>query len=230
MSGKPDRIFASPELNLVLPCKGLTPGNAQAINRLFLFQIDDHPLRMQRIAFSCKFLSKVRTAFPKRIGIAIHQHGITALCTAIARDAAAWQHIAIGIADFITKSCVTCEVVFAARIAPTAFGIPIPCLDREFCILTISDRPPSRRCYLIQNFFGKGLVDSDHRNVVHASAQCFQWNNMVKSVLRSDIDVHRLPLKHTYAANEYTGQTGEDRLGHRGIAFGFLRTDCRPKS
>jgi hypothetical protein len=84
MSGKPDRIFASPELNLVLPCKGLTPGNAQAINRLFLFQIDDHPLRMQRIAFSCKFLSKVRTAFPKRIGIAIHQHGITALCTAIA--------------------------------------------------------------------------------------------------------------------------------------------------
>jgi hypothetical protein len=32
------------------------------------------------------------------------------------------------------------------------------------------------------------------------------WNDMVKSLLRSDIDVHRLPLKQTYAANEYTGQ------------------------
>ncbi len=164
---------ANPVLHFEISCIRLGPVDADCIHVFFLVERHDDPLRVKRIVLSGEFFAEIGIALPVRLRVAIIQaREAIELRAAVPREAAVAQLVAIGMPDhFFRRSRVADEVSFAARIAPLALRIPMPCLHEQVRILPVTHHSPARRQHFLNLVRAKEHVGSVARHAIHSRAQ-----------------------------------------------------------
>src|SRR5580692_9272972 len=74
----PGTSLAGPKLHTIALRVRLGPGNPDRVDFLCAAQIDERPLRIERIVFTSEGACQIRIALPIGIGIAIRKNGIVA--------------------------------------------------------------------------------------------------------------------------------------------------------
>src|SRR5208282_2852395 len=103
----------------------------------------------------------------------------------------------------------TREIALAGRITPASLGVPVPSLDRQFGILAVRYRLPSRGKRDLQREWQQILVDGLRGNAVDAGAQSFARDEVVGGVR----DVNRDGL----GGGEETQDRDEGKNGGRNL-------------
>src|SRR6267142_2984273 len=98
------------------------PGNAGSAYWLFSLEVDDHPLRMERVTFAGEPPGEVRIAFPitkiRALYRAITTGGETSVGQCVGQD----------VFDWFLQLSATREISTAVRrIAPCSIFRPVPC-------------------------------------------------------------------------------------------------------
>src|SRR5260221_14017794 len=119
-------VFAGPVLHLVGGGVWRGPGHANGIHFLLFSEIDDDPLRVQRIIFAGESLSEVWIAFPIRVQVSGVQAGeAVELCAAVAGVSGMLQGIAIRWpVHFLRRRSVAWGVSLPPGITPSPFRVP----------------------------------------------------------------------------------------------------------
>src|SRR5579872_3714730 len=126
-----DGIISSPVLHLVPSCIRIYPSDANAVDHLILREVKNHPLRMERIAFSSKTLREVGIALPISIRIAVRKPRKTGVPgSVVARRSPMRQRISIRVANHFPRCGRARKVAFPTGIAPRSPRIPVPRLHR----------------------------------------------------------------------------------------------------
>src|SRR5207245_3570021 len=184
-------IFARPVLHEIMPRKGLSPSDADRIDRMTRCQIDDNPLRILRVIFSGECLTQIRIAFPIRVCAAVRYARESVLVGAIvAGETTMRQKISERVPDKIARLRVPYKVPLAAGIAPCALRIPVPRFNKQFRILPVADRLPSRGEHLFDGGFGQEIVSRSSGTASHAVAERLSGNDGRYG--RGGIDANRL--------------------------------------
>src|SRR5207245_10228614 len=80
------------------------------------------------------------------------------------------QKISERVPDKIARLRVPYKVPLAAGIAPCALRIPVPRFNKQFRILPVADRLPSRGEHLFDGGFGQEIVSRSSGTASHAVA------------------------------------------------------------
>ena len=191
--GRFDRIVSGPILNDVVHRVWLGPLNLHAGDLLQLRQVHHNPLRMERIAFTRKFLRQIWIALPVAGGVSIRQPRKSGVVRAIvARESAMRQRVTIRIAQKFRGVRRPGKISVAARIAPCPLRIPMPCFHRQFRILAEAHRLPARAQRSVQCRLHQILIDGFLRNAVHTRAQRLIGREVIRCVPRRDIHLNGL--------------------------------------
>src|SRR5208283_5417952 len=138
--------LAIPILHKIFLRVRIGPGYLNRADILQRREVYDHPLRMQRIRLARELLCQIWIAFPVAGPVAIRQPRIFVLSRVAARRTALRQLVAEGLPQKITRLGAADKIsALAFRVAPRSIGIPVPRTDRQFRVLPVSDRSPSRR-------------------------------------------------------------------------------------
>src|SRR5271157_3546505 len=106
---------------------------------------------MQRVALAGEALGEIRIAFPESVRVAIgHPRESDVVGAIVASRSTPGQRVPVGVAQHFGGSVRASEITLAARVAPRALRIPMPRLDCEFRVLTVSDRLPARSQRFLQ--------------------------------------------------------------------------------
>src|ERR1700689_3411719 len=98
---------------------GIRPGDADSVNSLKTGQVQENPLRMQRIIFARVSLREVRIAFPVGTHVAVGEtREALGVRPIVMRDAAMRQRVAVGMSNRITQRRAPREISLPCRIAP----------------------------------------------------------------------------------------------------------------
>src|SRR5438046_10079238 len=151
----------------------------------------DNPLRIRRVILTGECLTQVRIAFPICIRAAIRYARETVLVGAvIAGETTMRQKISERVPDKIARLRVPYKVPLAAGIAPCALRIPVPRFNKQFRILPVADRLPSRGEHLFDCGFGEELVSRSSGKAINACAERLSGNNGLHGM--SCVDANRL--------------------------------------
>src|SRR3954468_20480936 len=93
---------------------------------------------------------------------------------------------------FPARDRVAHKVPLACRIAPLAFGIPMPGLNKQFGVLAITDRAPSRFKNLFDLVRPEENIRSVAWNTIESCTQSLNRAERVRHVAWSGIDFYRL--------------------------------------
>src|SRR5215469_6849872 len=138
---------ASPVLHLKIACIGFGPMNANDVHILFLVEGNYHPLWMQRVILPSEVFCEVGITLPVGPSVSVVEPRVPIkLRSAIPRESPMRQRVSVGVPNhFVCRICISGEISLPRRIAPRSFGIPMPRLYEEICILPVSNDSPSRR-------------------------------------------------------------------------------------
>src|SRR5271157_1589206 len=214
--------LASPELYRVAFGVMVRPCDADRIDVNLAAQVNNDPLRMQRVVFAGESLGQVRIALPVGLGISIGEPrpsiAVAAAETAMGqgRRPRAVNHFGgvVGVAD---------EVAFLfVGIAPLPCRIPVPGLDHKLGVLAISHGLPSRAKDFFQQRVLEQMVGSTGAQAVNRRAQRANGAERVHHVRRIGIDDDSLR-----ARRRDRQQHSADHKGNRESA---LDTQCHDAS
>src|SRR4029077_683674 len=96
---------------------------------------------MECIVFSGKRLRQIGVTFPITIRVSVREPRVSdGVRAVVARYAAMWQRITVGVADhFRSRHRTTGEIPVACGIAPGSLRVPMPRFDVEFRVLAIGE-------------------------------------------------------------------------------------------
>src|SRR5271169_573097 len=187
--GRLDGILAGPILNEVVSSVRFAPRDANAVDGLRLRQIEDDPLRMQRIAFGGEVLSEIGIALPESVEVAIGEARESGVFRpVIAGETAAGKRISVGVAQAFGGHGSAREITPAGgiaavpTIAPCSFRIPVPGFDRQFGILAERHWLPAGRLRNLQRVRKQIFVDSLGGNAINAGTQSFTGHKVIGGV------------------------------------------------
>ena len=186
-------IVPGPVLHHKFGGVGFAPLDLNAVDLLDLREIDNDPLRMQRIAFAGKALRKIWITLPISIVVAIRKARKTGIRRAvIACETTMRQRISIRVTNGFGGNCRAGEVSFVPRFAPGAARVPMPGLDGELGVVAIADGLPARSHGSSQIRLGQARIDRFRRNTINACPQRLIGTKMVCRVRRSYVDLDAL--------------------------------------
>ena len=169
--GMNNGLLSSPVLHAVALRIRFGPRDPNCVDGQRIGEVYDDPLRMQRVVFASEFLGQVRIALPIRVLIAVGDAAVASgIGAVVARGAAMREGIAVGVPNDLSRRVAAREISFAGRIAPCALGIPMPCLDVQFRVLSVGDGLPPRTQHAIERLRSEKLVDGGRRHAVDARA------------------------------------------------------------
>src|ERR1700722_3803878 len=153
-----ERIFTYPILHPIGLRIGILPRDANCADWVLGLQIDNHPLRMERIGFPSEFARQIWVALPITEVWGRHSR-VTA-----GREASMRQSIGKNVARRLLEVSASGEVAaLMRRIAPCSVLRPVPGRHPELAVVAVRDRPPSRRQRLLDDMRRKDFVDSSAR-------------------------------------------------------------------
>src|SRR5438552_18570340 len=121
-----------------MPRKGLSPSDADRIDRMARCQIDDNPLRILRVIFSGECLTRIRIAFPIRVCAALRYARESVLVGAIvAGETTMRQKISERVPDKIAWLWIPYKVAFCGGRASCALRLRVPRVSKVCRILTV---------------------------------------------------------------------------------------------
>src|ERR1700691_252227 len=151
-SRRSDGIISGPILGDVAGRKRFSPRDASAVDGLRLREIEDDPLRMQRITFAGEMFGEIRVALPESVGVAVRQSREAGVVgSVVAGETSTGQCVSIRVAQSFGGNRGASEIALAIRIAavaavaPLPFQIPMPRFDSELSVLAKRDWLPTRR-------------------------------------------------------------------------------------
>src|SRR5207245_6867354 len=173
---------------------GISPLDADCIDILFLVESDHHPLRMKRVIFSGEFLCQIGIAFPVGIEIAIVEpREAVKLGATVAGESAVTKLIAVGVANHLLRRCrIAGEISFPRGVAPCALGIPVPGLDKQICVLPITDHSPTCRLVLLALVRPEEHICSVAGHAVYCGTQSVKGTESVHDMAGCRIHLHSL--------------------------------------
>ncbi len=189
-----DRIIARPILHFIIHRVRLGPRDSNRAHRNRARQIEKHPLRMQRVAFTSERLRQIRIALPIRVGISVRNPRIPFRVRAVvARHSAMRQRIPIRMSNRRSPRLrVANKISASCRITPLPFRIPMPRLHVQLGVLPIGHCLPSRRQHLLDVFVGQQLVRRAVRQPVDARSQRLRRHNRVRRMSSRRVHVNCL--------------------------------------
>jgi hypothetical protein len=123
-------VHTGPILHFIDARARLAPIDTQSIDLVGSEQIQDDPLRMQRVVFAGKCLGEVWIALPKRGRIAVRNPPVTFGIAAVRCRAAMRQRVSKGIVNETCGLRVSDKVAGLVRsVAPRSIAVPMPSLD-----------------------------------------------------------------------------------------------------
>ena len=187
-------LAARPELHAVILRVRFGPCDADGVDLMQTTQIDDHPLRMQRIVFAGEAASQIGIALPVGIGVAIGQHRVVAPVIS-AGHAAVRQRVTPGVPNHFGGRGVAYEVALARRIAPGSLRIPVPGFGLELGVLPVGDRLPAGCQNLFEHGIDQHFVGEPHADPVDSGSECAYRAEGIRQVRRSGIH-HKVLCRH----------------------------------
>src|SRR5215470_12998238 len=103
-------IGSDPILDFVLAGAWFAPVDAYGVHVMVFAQVNDDPLRMQRVVFVSERFGQVRVALPEGLRVTIREARIAAVGTAIVRAAAVGEAVTKGIANGLAQFRAADEV------------------------------------------------------------------------------------------------------------------------
>src|SRR5208283_3904784 len=147
------------------------PGNPDGIYLQLSAQIDHDPLRVHRVVFAGEWLRQVGIALPIAREVAVGEPR-PAVAIALA-ETAVWEGVSPGMADHrIGGFGAPGKISFLLfRVAPDAFGIPVPGLVVQFRVLAVGHSLPSRVENLLEDGIDQHAVGASRLQPVDTRAQ-----------------------------------------------------------
>src|SRR6266700_1411331 len=109
-------------------------------------EIDYHPLWIVRIVFTRERFREIGVAFPVSFFVAVGDARVSVRIGAVvARETAMRKEVPERVADDISRFRVTDVITSTTRIAPSALRIPVPGFNKQFRVLAVGYRLPTRR-------------------------------------------------------------------------------------
>jgi len=162
------RIGSDPILHFILAGARFTPVDADRIYVVVFAQVDDDPLRMQRVVFVGERIGQVRIALPESFWIAIREARVATLGATVVGAAAVGEavskRIANGCGQFGAANKISTLIGF---VRPSTFRIPVPIINGLWCMQAIADWSPACRQANLYTFRRVDLVNGLARLDIH---------------------------------------------------------------
>src|SRR4029078_5893837 len=132
-----------------------------------------HPLRMERVLFTCKPPAQVRIALPVSVQIAIIQSRVAVeFGSIISGEASVAKGIPVGMPNPLLRRIRAPQKVPApGRVTPGPIWIPVPRLNKQICVLPITDDAPACRQDLLDLIRPEEHIRRVAGNAVNRRAQ-----------------------------------------------------------
>src|SRR5215472_5231620 len=149
---------------------------------------------MRRVILTREPLCQIRVALPVGVDVAIVEaREAVEFRSVVAGESAMGQRVAIRMPDHLPGgSRVANEIAASRGIAPGTFGVPVPCLHEQVCILTVADDTPSGRVDAGNLVGAKKDVGGVAGHAIHGRTQRINGTEPVHDVTGSDVDLNRL--------------------------------------